>query len=268
MILQEIYANAPVSEVIGEARSAAEKALALDSRLGEAHVSLGMIAQTEWKWEEADGRFRRGIDLSPGYATGYHWYGVFLMSTGRLEEAISMMERARELDPLSLPVQTGLGLAHVYARRVDEAIGIYRKILELDPGYAGAHHNIAQAYLSQGRFEEALASMETVSRLEPDRQPPEIVEKVRAGMRRRVGRDSGGHARRDRPANRRPGPGCPRRYGSGLRSARTARRGVRPLEASDRGPSSPGLADRDGSLARAPAFRSPLPRDQAEFRIA
>ena len=48
-----------------------------------------------------------------------------------------MMERARELDPLSLPVQTGLGLAHVYARRVDEAIGIYRKILELDP--YGAH---------------------------------------------------------------------------------------------------------------------------------
>ena len=181
LILREIYANAPVSEVIGEARSAAEKALALDSRLGEAHVSLGMIAQSDWKWEEADGRFRRGIELSPGYATGYHWYGVFLMSTGRLEEAISMMERALELDPLSLPVLTGLGLAHVYTVRVDEAIGIYHKILELDPGYAGAHINIAQAYLSQERFEEALASLETVSRLDPDRQPPDIVEKLRAG---------------------------------------------------------------------------------------
>ena len=181
LILRVIYTEAPVSEVIEEARSAAEKAMALDSRLGEAHVSLGLIAQSEWKWEEADGRFQRGIHLSPGYATGYHWYGVFLMSTGRLEEAISMMERALELDPLSLPVQTGLGLAHVYAGRVDEAIGIYRKILELDPGYMGALINIAQAYLSQARFEEALSSLETVSRLIPDRQPPEIVEKLRAG---------------------------------------------------------------------------------------
>ncbi|HJU87553.1 MAG TPA: tetratricopeptide repeat protein, partial [Gemmatimonadota bacterium] len=182
LILSRIYDNAPVSEVAGEARSAADKALTLDSRLGEAHVSLGMIAQSEWKWEEADGRFRRGIELSPGYATGYHWYGVFLMSTGRLEEAISMMERALELDPLSLPVQTGLGLAHVYAGRVDEGIGIYRKILEFDPGYVGAHVNIAQAYLSQERFEEALASMETVSRLVSNRQPPEMIEKLRAGF--------------------------------------------------------------------------------------
>jgi tetratricopeptide (TPR) repeat protein len=176
-----------VSEVIGEARSAAEKALALDSRLGEAHVSLGMIAQSDWKWEEADGRFRRGIELSPGYATAYHWYGVFLMSTGRLVEAISMMERALELDPLSLPVQTGLGLAHVYAGRVDQAIGTYRKILELDPGYAGAHNNIAQAFLSQDRFEEALASLETLSRLVPDQHPPEMVEKLRAGHARAGG---------------------------------------------------------------------------------
>ena len=181
LILLQVYADASVNAVIGEARSAAEKALALDSRLGEAHVSLGMIAQSDWQWEEADGRFRRGIELSPGYATGYHWYGVFLMSTGRLEEAISTMERALELDPVSLPVQTGLGLAHVYAGRVDEAIEIYRKVLELDPGYAGAHVNIAQAYLSQGRFDDALASLETVSRLVPDRQPPDIVEKLRTG---------------------------------------------------------------------------------------
>jgi tetratricopeptide (TPR) repeat protein len=181
LTLFTIYRNAPVSEVIEEARTAAERALVLDSRLGEAHVSLGMIAQEDWKWEEADGRFRRGIELSPGYATGYHWYGVFLMSRGRLGEAISMMERALELDPLSLPIQTGLGLAHMYAGRVDEAIGIYRKILELDPGYAGAYVNVAQAYLSQARFEEALASMETLSRLVPARQPPEIVEKLRAG---------------------------------------------------------------------------------------
>jgi tetratricopeptide (TPR) repeat protein len=181
LILREIYANAPVSEVIGEARSAAEKALVLDSRLGEAHVSLGLIAQSEWKWAEADSRFRRGIELSPGYATGYHWYGVFLMSTGRLQEAVSMMERALELDPLSLPIQTGLGLAHVYAGRVDEAIGIYRETLELDPGFAGAYINIAQAYLSQARYEEALASLEALSRLAPHTQPPGVVEKLRAG---------------------------------------------------------------------------------------
>jgi TolB-like protein/lipopolysaccharide biosynthesis regulator YciM len=175
------YSSTPAVEVLDEARAAAEKALALDPRLGEAYVSLGQIATTEWKWDEADRRFRRGLELNPGYATGYHWYSIHLGITGRVEESILMAERALDLDPLSLPVQMALGVALLWGGRTEESLRVTEKAIELDPGYATAHANLAATYLLQGRFEESLAALEVYTRLDPTGQPPEIVAQLRAG---------------------------------------------------------------------------------------
>lgn len=153
----------------------------LNPRLGEAHVSLGLIAATEWKWAEADAHFRRGLELSPGYVTGYHWYGVLLQTIGRTEETIATLERALELDPLSLPVHMALGLSFYFADRRREAVETYRKALELDPGFALIYSNLAEIFLDEGRFEEALAALEALSRLDPGIYPPEMLEALRAG---------------------------------------------------------------------------------------
>ncbi|MGH7589408.1 MAG: tetratricopeptide repeat protein [Gemmatimonadota bacterium] len=181
LALLTAYSATSVDEVVGEARAAAEKALALDPRLGEAHVSLGHIAHNEWRWDEADRQFRRGLDLSPGYATGYHWYAVLLLATGRLDEAVSMAKRALELDPLSLPVHMALGVALLYAGRIEESVKVLEKARELDPGYAGVHGNLASTYVIQARFEETLAELDEYSRLNPDLMPPEIVAEIREG---------------------------------------------------------------------------------------
>jgi TolB-like protein/tetratricopeptide (TPR) repeat protein len=175
------YSATRVEEVADEARAAAEKALALDPRLGEAHVSLGMIAHTEWRWEEADRQFRRGLELSPGYATAYHWYALQLQATGRLDEAVSMARKALELDPLSLPVHMALGVALLYAGRIEESVKVQEKARELDPGYVPVHSNLSATYEVQGRFEEALVELDEYSRLDPDIMPPEIVAEIREG---------------------------------------------------------------------------------------
>ena len=47
--------------------SAAQKALNLDSSLGEAHASL---ERYNYDFQTADAEFRRAGELSPGYATG------------------------------------------------------------------------------------------------------------------------------------------------------------------------------------------------------
>jgi tetratricopeptide (TPR) repeat protein len=188
LTLLTTYSATPVGEVIGEARAAAEKALALDPRLGEAHVSLGYIALTEWKWDEADRRFRRGLDLSPGYVTGYHWYALLLLTMVRLDEAISMAERALELDPLSLPVHMVLAMPLVYAGREAEALDVFRKAIELDPGFAQAHNNLAILHLIHGRFEAALAELEKRNRLDPHFAPPEITGEARKGYAAAGGR--------------------------------------------------------------------------------
>ena len=181
LTLLKTYAATSAGEVIEEARAAAEKALARDPRLGEAHVSPGHVAIVEWKWEEADRQFRRGLELSPAYVTGYHWYALLLLRTGRMDHAVSMAERALELDPLSLPVQMAWGVALWFAGRIEESLHVFEKTIELDPGFATSHFNLANTYLSQGRFEEALAALDAFSRLDPDRQPPETVAELRAG---------------------------------------------------------------------------------------
>ena len=55
-----------------------------------------------------------------------------LAQSGRFDEALAEANRALELDPLSLLINTGLGWCFYSARRYDEAIEQCRKTLELD----------------------------------------------------------------------------------------------------------------------------------------
>jgi TolB-like protein/class 3 adenylate cyclase/Tfp pilus assembly protein PilF len=175
------YSAISPQEACAEARAAAGRALALDPGLGEAHAALGLAAETEWNWEEAEREYRRALELAPGYATAYHWYGNFLYSRGRMDEALAALRRALELDPVSLPVHMAMGNVLLYDRRIDEAIDFYGKGIEMDPGYVTAHHNLANLHLSQRRFEDAIAEWETVSRLAPERLPSDLVAELREG---------------------------------------------------------------------------------------
>ena len=77
------YGVVPPKEAYPKAKAAAAKAIALDSTLGEAHISLAWCLDGfDWDWESAGREFTRGIELSPGYATGHHWYGWHLRHVG------------------------------------------------------------------------------------------------------------------------------------------------------------------------------------------
>jgi tetratricopeptide (TPR) repeat protein len=181
LVLLANYSPTPLAEVAAEARAAADRALALDPELGEAEVSLGQLATGEWNWEEAERRFRRGLELRPGYAVGHHWFGSYLSDAGRHEEAIATLRRALSLDPLSLPIQMGLGVALLCSDRLEEAEAVYRKAIELDPAFASSYNNLAWTLVAMGRFEESLELSDKLSRLRPEQTPPEYVDALRAG---------------------------------------------------------------------------------------
>src|SRR5262245_19951526 len=94
-------------EVYPLAKAHALKALDLDDSLAEAHASLGFIKHNyDWDWQGAESEYRRAIELNPNYATAEHWYALHLEGVGRLDEAVAHFRRARELDPLSLIINT------------------------------------------------------------------------------------------------------------------------------------------------------------------
>lgn len=181
LVLLAQYSPTPLAEVADEARAAGERALALDPDLGEAEVSLGFLADAEWSWEEAERRYRRGLELRPGYAFAHHWFGGHLIAVGRHEEAIVTLRRALSLDPLSLPIQMALGVAFTVSGRLEDSLEVYRKAIELDPAFAPTYNNIAISLLALGRFEESLEAEGESSRLNPDVASPRYVEALRAG---------------------------------------------------------------------------------------
>jgi adenylate cyclase len=145
------------AEKLRRAVEAVERALELEPRLGEAYAVLAEIRLREWKWEEADGSFRRAIEFSPSNATSHQWYAHYLASMGRMDEAVREIDRALELDPLSLPVQTEAGNIMLYARRYDEAVLRYRDAIDLDSSFLIVLFRLADVYRFMGRHEEAVS---------------------------------------------------------------------------------------------------------------
>jgi TolB-like protein/Tfp pilus assembly protein PilF/tRNA A-37 threonylcarbamoyl transferase component Bud32 len=166
------YAGASREATWPKARAAAEKALALDSTLAEAHTSLAYGAMIyEWDWPASEASFRRAIAENPNYATGHHWYADFLAGRGRLEESLREMQRAHALDPLSRIIGAELGWIYYLMGRNDEAEAQLRRTLALDPNYPHGLLNLGLVFMAEGRYAEAIETLRRAIELGGDYDP-------------------------------------------------------------------------------------------------
>jgi serine/threonine-protein kinase len=150
------YDYLPPSEAVQKVEAAANKALELDDRLGEAHTSLAFLKhRCQWDWSGAEEEFQKALALNPGYGTAHQWYGAHLVAVGRLDEGLRELKQARDLDPLSLIFNADVGRALYYMRRYDEAIEESKKAIEIDPNFAPRTW-IADAYMQTSRYEKAI----------------------------------------------------------------------------------------------------------------
>jgi Flp pilus assembly protein TadD len=153
-----LFGTATPEEGWALARQAAERAVALDAALSEAHVSLGYVKLfQQWDWKGAEDELRRAVALSPASAEAHQWYALLLGMSGRLGDALLEVARAQELDPLSLTVNTNAGLLLYLRQQYEPEVEQHRRALELDPDYGPAHWALGLAYAQQGRHDEAIA---------------------------------------------------------------------------------------------------------------
>lgn len=153
---------ASTKDTMPMAKSAALRALELDPDLAEAHTSLGLIESLyEWRWKEAGARYRRALELHPGYATAQHWYACdYLAMLGRFDEAIERVKLAVQLDPLSIAIQDSMALTYLLAHRYDEALEEYQRGLEIHGRHYKFVTGMGRVYTHMGRYDEALALFE------------------------------------------------------------------------------------------------------------
>jgi serine/threonine-protein kinase len=159
--LLDEYGVAPAKESFPKAKAAAQKALALDDTLAEAHTSLAYcLAFYEWDWRAAEKEYRRALQLNSRYATAHHWYGECLTVLGRTDEGIAHLRRAQELDPSSLIIHAVTGWALYSARQYDRAVELFQETLVLDAHFVQAHSFLGWAYAQRRQYAEALAAFQ------------------------------------------------------------------------------------------------------------
>lgn len=155
-------------ESLDRALEAADRALALDPELGEAHAARAFALTGLWKWEASEAEFRRALALSPGYATGHEWHAVLLLTRGRTSEALEAIRRASALDPLSRVISYVHGLVLFVSGAPDEALSHFDRALELDPGFPLARLHRGWVLEELDRHPEMVESIERWNALIPD----------------------------------------------------------------------------------------------------
>jgi TolB-like protein/DNA-binding winged helix-turn-helix (wHTH) protein/tetratricopeptide (TPR) repeat protein len=152
-----MFGMAPPEEVFPKARAAAEKAVALDSRLAEAYTSLAVVkAWFDWDRAAAESAFTRAIQLDGSCSTARQWYAEYLSCLGRHDQALWQIQKALELDPLSPNLSSAKGLILFLARRYDESLQQHRQTEETAPDFPLTRHYVALAYEQKQMWPEAI----------------------------------------------------------------------------------------------------------------
>jgi serine/threonine-protein kinase len=152
------YGLVPSQEGYARAQAAAQRAIAIDPELADAHgtLALGSLFHRQ-DWATAEQQFRRSIALNPKLASVRAFFSIFLATTGRHAESIGEARIGRDLDPLSPLVNMSVGWSLYFAGRLEDSIAELKASADLHPGQnADEPHSVMMvAYELLGRLEDA-----------------------------------------------------------------------------------------------------------------
>jgi serine/threonine-protein kinase len=150
-----------------EAKKAITTALELDGDLGEAHSVLALLKFThDFDWAGAEEEFKLALKLNPGGADIYDHYGWLCGALERYDEAVTLVKRAQELDPLAHRADVAATLLR--AGRYQEALEAGLRCTEFEPDYARGRSTLGWAYLKSGMPDQGLAELERAVALAPE----------------------------------------------------------------------------------------------------
>jgi len=144
------------NQLMPASRDAAERAVALDSGSGDAHLALGIVKlQYDWDWSGAKEELDRAVKAFPESAFVLDWRGRWFQSQGRMTEAIAETERALALDPLSPAISSDAAAQYVSLKQPARAIPFAQKAVDLSPNDPAARAALANVLLLAGEKEKS-----------------------------------------------------------------------------------------------------------------
>lgn len=148
---------APPAELFPKVRDEAQRAIALDPGLADAHRCLAVaLFYFDWDLPGAAREFALALLQGSGLASTHHSYAWYLVSLGRMDEAVSAAEKAVRLDPASFRARNELGWFYFEAGRHEEAIRALQETLAMEPGLPIAHWYLHLSYVLLKKEAEAV----------------------------------------------------------------------------------------------------------------
>jgi adenylate cyclase len=147
----------------------AQKCVALDESLSYAHAALGLIHLVLRQWDKAIEESEIAVSLSPNSADSVVMLAVTYKAVGRVEEALSMLEKAMRLNPM--PPNWYLhefGTCYRLMGRYEEAIAVLKRVLNRSPDYLNSRLNLIHTYVMSGEEEAARIEAVEVLKQSPD----------------------------------------------------------------------------------------------------
>ena len=155
-----IYGVLSPSEAAGKAKPAAERALALEESLAEAHRSLAVInVSFEWDLVAGEREYHRALELSPSSGELRSMHAYCLTYLHRFDEALAEVVRARELEPESILVAGYNAVNLMFGRHYVDSLDECQRCLNLDPSFATAEWIRTQVYTVLGQHDLAIAAI-------------------------------------------------------------------------------------------------------------
>jgi len=112
------------------------------------------------------------------------WYAQDIGSIGGREpEALALVNRAHQLDPLSLIIRDDAGIIHLMARQYDETIAVCKQVANENPTFAPAHSCLASGYWAKRMYPQVIEEWKAYGQLSGDRNESDFASATEQGFR-------------------------------------------------------------------------------------
>jgi TolB-like protein/Tfp pilus assembly protein PilF len=150
---------------IPEARKLLDRSFAMDPQSAEAHTSLAFLELVLLNIHEAERHFLMAHQLKPDQGLTIWWHACLLSAEGRLEEAVSMANRATQLEPTVPMYPVAESILRFYNSEIEAATACIRKVLEMEPSFPLAQSMLGQCLAESGQWGEGIELMRTATNL-------------------------------------------------------------------------------------------------------
>lgn len=149
-----------------EARPEYERAMALDPKMPEAPLNLGILL-LEKDPASAVAPLQKAVELLPTQSRPRFLLATAQERSGHFTAAAESFEAALRLDPRDSQALVHLGSLYLRLKRLGDAEAKFRSALEIDPNYATAALDLAESLDAQNK-PEAVDAYEKYLQLQPN----------------------------------------------------------------------------------------------------